>query len=966
MTHTVLFLEDDPVQTALILPLLQDGGFNAVHATNGADGLAFIEQGQIDVVLSDHYMPNMNGLEFIAALNKRRYSVPVVIMTSSSDLALAFSALKAGAADFISKDAECSYLSIIESVLSRTISQHELQQHAQQLSRHLEETKNLAHMTLNAISQGVVTVDHQLTILSANNHFLDLFSLVSRDVIGRNLDWLVTQVITQGVFDGYSSEKLAQVKLREALADSRLGLEIRLGESILELKCAPLLDKGYILTFVDITSQKEQLISIEGVINAAPVAMFAIDQSGRIMLANRKACELVDASEDDVLSTSIGAYIPEQYRHNHGQLISNYFDDLTPRQMRPGVDLQLLNIHGDTIPVEVSLSGIEVFGEPRVLATVVDISNRKKAEQVLRRAHELTQSIIDHSPFSIVATDTLGQIIAVSPALEKLLWYRRDELIQQCNVMALHDTGELEARAVEMAEDLGFSVAPGFDMLVAKARLGIVEGSEWSYIRKNGSSVPVNLTVTCLRNDTDEITGFLMVAYDITEQKRAHEYITHIAHHDGLTGLPNRGLMLDRLKQSLSRRHRKGDRLGVLVLDLDNFKRINDSLGHLAGDQMLMAVASRLTRLVRESDTVCRMGGDEFVIILPDIKTEHDIVGICEKILVAFKTPINIGNNKILVTPSIGVSVAPEDGDTAEKLLQHADIAMYQAKKQGRNGYSTFDRTQANNSIDSLVLEEELREVVHHEGLHIHYQPQVDISDNSIIGFEALVRWQHETRGPISPEIFIPLAESTGVILNLGEWVLRKACFDIQALRLKHKADYRIAVNVSPRQFEEPRFVNTVFNALKDAGLPPRALELEITEGLLVTESEITMSKLTALREMGVLLAIDDFGTGYSNLSYVSKYPINIIKIDRCFMSVEEKANIAIVSAITAIGDGLELEVLAEGVETKEQLEFVRERGCCHVQGYYYSRPVPLSALEDAIKTIKNLPGSCNNAAGAN
>lgn len=722
---------------------------------------------------------------------------------------------------------------------------------------------------------------------------------------------------------------------------------------MLEIRSAPLGESGHVLTFADITHQVEQLNTLDRVINLAPVAMLAVEKSGKIVLANQKACQLLEITPEQVNEISINRFVPFEYRQGHQSLINNYFDNLTPRRMREGLDLELLNTQGAVIPVEVSLSGVEMQGKQRVLATVVDISHRKQAEQVMRQAHQLTQSIIEQSPFSIVATDMEGKIIAVSPALEAMLWYERQELVNQQNVTLFHDKGELDTRAGILSAELGVEIDSGFQVLIEKARRGVVEGCEWTYVRKDRSSLPVNLTVTTLRSDDGTITGYLLVAYDITDQKRANEYIEHIAHHDGLTGLPNRTLMQDRLQNGLLRVKRQGGGFAVLVMDLDRFKRINDTLGHLAGDQLLKTVADRLVQSVRESDTVCRMGGDEFVVLLPDVKVMPDVERVCRKILELVSKPITVGLNNLIVTPSIGFSVFPEHGSSSEELLKHADMAMYHAKQCGRSGFKVFHHELASENLEDLAIEQALHEAYHNDKLEVFYQPQLNVHNGEVIGFEALVRWNDEQRGMISPAQFIPMAETTGFITTLGEWVLRQACADIQQLRVKNDHDYRVAVNVSPRQFEHANFVAVVQSALKESGLPPQALELEIIESMLMVDSEAVSSKLNALHKLGVMLAIDDFGTGYSSLAYVSRYPIDVIKIDRSFMAIEKKQNVAIVSAITAIAEGLELEVVAEGVETQAQLQFVQAKGCHLVQGFYYSPAVPLKDLVSAIDTIQ-------------
>lgn len=954
MKIRVLCVEDDVVQAQLIKTLLEDEGFSVFHVCNGFDALQVLQSTLFDVVLTDFYMPNMNGIELMQAISERGYQLPAVVMTAANDVSLAFSALNTGAEDFISKDAAGSYLSIIGPVLHRALDKHQLQRRTQALAQALEDEKNLSYKTLDSLTQGVIVLDQQYSVKYCNSFFRSLFGVSQEQgLVSATLHYVSELVAKKGAVDGAADPKIINAKLMNKLQQDSAILEIEMatGEH-LEIKSTVLENVGYALTVIDITHQKQQLFALDRTITFAPVAMMAVNVDGRIVLANQRACAMIGLPQKELLKRDINELVPPQFRHGHHDLIKSYFHSLEPRRMREGVDLQLLDKDGKEIPVEISLSGIEISGQPQVLATIVDISHRKKAEQALLQAHQLTQSIIDNSPFSIIATDVDGLIVAASPALEKLLWYDKNELVGQHNAVDFHEAGELESRADLLSAELAVEVVPGFQVLVEKARRGLVEGQEWTYIRKDGSRLPVNLTVTTLRSEGNMITGYLLVAYDITEQKRANEYIEHIAHHDALTGLPNRSLMQDRLQAALMRCKRYGNKVGVLVLDLDHFKRINDSLGHLAGDQLLKTIAQRLCNAVRESDTVARMGGDEFVVILPDIHSSEDAEQVCEKILMLVSKPINVGLNNLNVTPSIGLSIAPEDGADIDELLKHADIAMYRAKQAGRNGFQSFCLELAQSNLEDMAIEQALHQAYQNHQLTVHYQPQVDAQNNKVVGFEALMRWFDLERGAIAPDRFIPMAETTGFIVTLGEWVLQRACNDISQLCREYGVQYKVAVNISPRQFEQANFVSLVSAALKRSALPPQCLQLEITEGLLVSESNTVLSKLSALKQLGVALAIDDFGTGYSSLSYVAKYPIDVIKIDRAFMDISQKSNVAIVSAVTAIASGLDMTVIAEGVETLEQIAFVQQRGCHLVQGFYYSKAVDVSDLSAVMRKI--------------
>lgn len=690
MTRKVLYAEDDRIQSVVVSSLLSQAGFAVTHVENGRSALNALCNAAFDVILTDNYMPEMNGVELLSEMRLRNIDVPLVLMTSAQDMQLVFSAVRAGADDFISKDTKGHYLELIAPVLDRACDRHQLQARVKRHAQRLQQEKNLCFKTLDAMEQGVLVLDDTLHITYLNSFFCSLFKVVKREsLLGEGVQHFV--------------------RLLQNLPDGRGG------------------DWAWLS------------------------------------------------------AQALGSWLEQ---------------------------------------------------EDRV--------------------------------FEVVIADRF-----------------------------------LEVKKVKVAG-----------------------------------------------------TGYAITFTDISVQKQANKQIEYVAHHDELTGLPNRTLMHDRMKTALRRVQRTGRKMGVLVLDLDHFKRINDSLGHFAGDELLKTVALRLVSAVRDSDTVCRMGGDEFVVILPDINSRADIEKVCNKILDLISQPIDVGFNVLNVTPSIGLSMAPDDGVSAEDLLKHADIAMYRAKQTGRNGYHVFTHDLAQNNQTEMAIEQALHLAFKRNGLQMFYQPKVNLETRQVLGFEALIRWFDPVHGNIAPDRFIPMAETTGYIIQLGEWVLHKACSDMQILRMESGQNYRVSVNVSPRQLEHPNFITMIQSVLNATGLPSSALELEITEGMLVSQSGTLLSKLNALHEMGVLLTIDDFGTGYCSLSYVAQYPIDVIKIDRCFIDVNQKTSRAIVGAITTIAHGLGLEVVAEGIETLDQIALVRERGCNVVQGFYFYEAMSMTDLNPVLSEV--------------
>ncbi|WP_317932922.1 EAL domain-containing protein [Halioxenophilus sp. WMMB6] len=952
MGKSVLYVEDDVVQATLIQGLLEDEGYSVVHAEDGAAALELLAHNSFDVILTDHYMPAMNGVQLIETINQRAIGVPVVIMTAANDISLAFAALKAGAADFIAKDMEGNYLAIIEQVLARAIEKHRLAAESAALKQRLALVQNLARTTLDTLKQGVVVLDGEHSIRYCNRQFKELFGVpTNEEVIGYSGEWLVNLIAQRAQVNGLVEQTKAVRLLLHALEDSRIRIELMVGDTTLAMLATTLENEINVYTFSDITHERAQLNAIHAIIEHAPVAMMVLSKYGSVVMTNQKAGQLLQATPEELVNRDIRTFVPALGQREAAGELGIGFTVQENGEWQGSADLVVVTSEGATIPVEMALQSLRTNDQDRILATIVDISHRKLAEQAMRRANQLTQSIVEHSPFALVATDTQGEIIAVSPALETMLGYRRDELVGRQKATIFHEPTELQVRAAALSSEWGAEEPSEFEAVVEKASLGIVEGSEWIYQRKDGSSFPVNLTATQLRSEDGTVTGYLLVSYDITEQKKAHEYIEFIAHHDGLTGLPNRNLMRDRLEYSLHRLARTGKRMGVLMMDLDYFKRINDTLGHLAGDQLLVAVAERLQQAVRRSDTVCRMGGDEFVVLLPDINSADDAEQVCRKILDMLVQPIQLGRHQLVVTPSIGVSMAPDDGTSSETLLKHADIAMYYAKQTGRNGYQIFslDMVQANQ--EEQAIEQALQAALHNGHLDLHYQPQVDLASGNVVGFEALIRWVDPARGVVAPAQFIPLAETTGFVIKLGEWVLERACADIKRLNDRYQHKLYVSVNVSPRQFEDNQFVASVENALAASNLPASSLQLEITEALLVAESASVKKRLTQLREMGVTIAIDDFGTGNVGLGSVTQFPIDRLKIDRRFMRLDIKSNQAVVAAILAMAQGMELEVLAEGIENREQLNFVRQLGCSLAQGHYYYPALSLAEVGTLLQT---------------
>ena len=475
-------------------------------------------------------------------------------------------------------------------------------------------------------------------------------------------------------------------------------------------------------------------------------------------------------------------------------------------------------------------------------------------------------------------------------------------------------------------------------------------------IKRDGTEVAIEDSTSPIHNWDGQLTGVVIVFHDVSAAKAMAAKMTHLAQHDFLTNLPNRVLLNDRIEQAITLANRHHTQLAILYLDLDNFKHINDSLGHATGDKLLQSVTNRLKECVRDSDTVSRQGGDEFVILLAETKNSEDAAISAQKILDHMQAMHQLDKSQLHTTTSIGISVYPADGLDAETLIQSADTAMYFAKEKGRNNYQFFKGEMNTRAVERSIIESNLRRALEKQQFTLLYQPKVNINTGQVTGAEALLRWQHEEWGEVVPDIFVPVAEDSGLIIPIGHWVLRQACKQAKIWQDAGLQDIIIAVNISAQEFLQKDFVEGVRAVLLETRLAAHCLELEITESVLMRDAESSKSILQQLKKMGLKLAVDDFGTGYSSLSYLQRFPIDVLKIDQSFVQNIESAKDdgIIVSAIISMGNSLKLKVVAEGVETPSQLAFLKARHCEEGQGYFFSHP--LTADKFAALLLKNMP----------
>jgi diguanylate cyclase (GGDEF)-like protein/PAS domain S-box-containing protein len=556
-----------------------------------------------------------------------------------------------------------------------------------------------------------------------------------------------------------------------------------------------------------------------------------------------------------------------------------------------------------------------------------DVTRQKAAQaQTLKLS-----SAVEQTADSVVITDRDGRIEYVNAAFEAATGFSRAEAIGQNP--RLVRSGRHDQEFYRQLWETILAGRPYRNVIINRKR--------------DGSLYHEEKTITPIKDETGRITHFVSTGKDITQRMQAQERLQYLAYHDVLTELPNRALFMDRLEHALSRTTRGLSRLALLFLDVDRFKVINDTLGHDVGDRLLQTVARRLKESVRDVDTVARVSGDEFAILLEDVDAMDDLTAIARKLLEAFARPFEMPHRELFVTTSIGVSVFPNDGRDALTLLKNADTAMYRAKEAGRNTYQFYSADMSARAVERLALETGLRRVLEREELLLHFQPQVDLKSGRPVAAEALVRWRHPQIGLIQPAEFIGLLEDTGMIVPVGEWIMRTACAQAREWQRHGTRPVRVTVNLSARQFSTPSLPDAVTRLLDEFGIRPELLEFEITESVLMQHAPSTIEMLTRLADMGCRIAVDDFGTGYSSLAYLKRFPIHVLKIDRTFVRdiPDDPDDAAIVSTIVAMAHTLKLEVVAEGVETDKQLAFLRACGCDIMQGNLFSRPLAADAL---------------------
>ncbi|MGF6691772.1 diguanylate cyclase (GGDEF)-like protein/PAS domain S-box-containing protein [Metapseudomonas resinovorans] len=906
--------EDDFVITRDLLRQATDAPLQLDWCADYQQGLASILAQEHDLYLVDYRLGAESGLELIEQARQAGASRPIILLTGQGDARLDASAIALGAADYLVKGDfdSTQLLRSIRYAIDRS-----------QATARLAESEQRYRLLFESNPEPMWVFNKEnLRILAANLAATRFFGYSQAEFLAMSvLD--IRSSEEQQRFLAYFNSNLRNVSIANPEAGlwryrHKAGHEV-MAEVLVhdfefdEQPCC-------LVLAIDVTekqrareeaTRREQ--SFRKLLDDTRDALLVVDGEGALRYANPAAEQLFDASQ--------------------AQLLQLRFD--LPHISEDLFEWSLQTPAGDDLEVEIQLSETDWEGQQVRLLSLRDIGERKESEKQLR----LLKRSLEASYNGVVIVDAQEfdhPIIYVNPAFERITGYSAHEAIgHNCRML---QSGERDQAALDVI------------------RHGLAQSSEAHVVlrnyRKDGSPFWNDLYISPVLNERGELTHFVGVQNDISEEIRYQDELSFNASHDVLTGLPNRTLLEDRLRQGCQISQRYQRSLAVMFIDLDGFKPINDSMGHHFGDQILLEVARRLNAQVRPGDTVARMGGDEFIVLLPDLAREEDVLQVAERLLADIARPYRVEGIDLHVTASIGITLSDGLLEQPMHLIQQADLAMYKAKQEGRNNYQWFTNDLNQRVGERVVLRNELQKAIENQDFTLYYQPQVDSRGGRVVGLEALLRWEHPSKGFISPALFVPIAEDTGQIIPLSQWVLDTACRQIKELCEQGMTGPRVAVNISPVHFQRSSFVDSVSAILSKHGLDAELLELEITESVLLNNAERAIDTLHQLKRLGVKIAIDDFGTGFSSLNYLKRLPIDKVKIDRSFVQeiIRDRHDAAITQGIISMAHHLRLKVIAEGVETEPQFAFLKKSHCDEFQGYYFARPMPFAEVQDFLR----------------
>jgi diguanylate cyclase (GGDEF)-like protein/PAS domain S-box-containing protein len=934
-TIKVLIVEDNHLVAEDLRLKLDNYNYNVLGIV--ANGLAAIESAAHlcpDVVLMDIILDGaMDGIQ-AAEIIRKLYDIPVIYLTAHTDQAMLDRAKVTEPLGFLMKPCDSHDL---HATLTLACHKAEIERHRQEIC--------LLDATVVSLSDALVAWGQDGKIIRVNQALTKLLGITADTLLGSDVLESIKlssvdtgQLVTRDLI--HSVEHFGELKDEQDLL-----LKCRSLPPVAVRVCGNKIEDdrdqcfGHLLLIHDDTERKQKDMALKDsefrfrqLVNHLE-CMFCLceTQTGRLSQLNRVYEKIFGRPLQDTL-TKDELFLDNTYPQDL-EIAQSMMNSIRAHQqceamfriVRPDGGTRWLQVR--SYPVNDPSSG-EVY---RLAFIIEDVTERKVAENALRQYAR----IFENTAEGIMVTDPGLKIVAVNEAFTTITGYSMDEVLSMTpKILSSGQHDDVFYKSI-------------WDSIKV---FGTWQGEIFNR-RKNGEIYPEWLSISTIHDDQGNLLNYFAIFSDISHIKKSQEELNRLAHYDHLTGLANRLLLNARLEHAIEQADRNNEKIAVLLLDLDRFKSINDTLGHAIGDQLLVQVAGRLKACLREEDTLARQGGDGFIIVFENLKSWKDALWLAEKILTSFEKPFELNEQEVIITASVGISVYPDDAREVSILIKQADLAMYKAKKQGKNRHVFYTDDLSGNSVHNLTLATQMRQGLEHDEFILHYQPQVSLETGHLTGFEALIRWRHPTQGLIMPSGFIPLAEDSGFIEKIGEWALYEACRQFKAWQINRNNSFIVAVNLSAVQFIYSDIVTTVQNILAQTGLEGQFLELEITETSLMYHEEQVLDKLRRLKALGISLAVDDFGTGYSSLSYMKDFPIDKLKIDRSFVKnlPEDRQNSAIAKAIIAMAKSLGLTVIAEGAETDGQRDFFIANGCDEIQGYLFCKPLSANEIEDQI-----------------
>jgi diguanylate cyclase (GGDEF)-like protein/PAS domain S-box-containing protein len=1001
--YDLLVIEDSAYDFELEIDALRETGL-LVEARRVEDEAAFVSaiaERVPDAILADWTLPRFSGRRALEVAQESCSEVPFIFVSGTISEASAIEALRRGATDYVYKHQLSSLAPALERAIAEVTSR-----------RVLRERTNVLATIAEAARDAIILIDADGNVLFFNSAAERIFGYSAAEIMGNCLhDMIVPKRYLGAYAEGFakfrdSGEGAAVGRTTELVAVRRDGSEFPVEISLSGVQVGKHWQAVGIVR--DITERKRAEAVLQGLNRALrmvsrcnEVLIRATDEATLLHDMCRTIVELglhsfawVGYAEHDeaksirpvarfgrddgyldsaaiswaenergmgptgtAIRTGI-AQINQNFATN--PLMAPWREEALKRGFAASVALPLTGNAGCFGALTIYARAADAFDEEEIallseLASdlafgIVALQVRQERDQA-QKDLQLAAKVFEEANEGIVITDAEQRILAVNRSFTTITGFEGKDVLGQSPRIMKSDR-----------HDRSF-----FDNMWASiGQTGHWMGEIWDR-RKSGEVFPALQSISAVRDADGNLTNYLSIFADITHIKQSEERIRYLTQHDALTGLANRNLLTDRLEQAIVPAGRSGRNVAVVLIDIDRFKMINDSLGHAAGDTLLNVLAQRLSAFIRPGDSVARPGGGEFTLVLADIASENDVAVLTQKIAEIVATPISVNGQEIIVTASLGVAMFPKDGDTAGVLLKNADAAMYRAKELGRNGVQFYAPEMNSRMLERLELESALRHAIERQEFVLHFQPQVELTHGQIVGAEGLIRWQHPAKGLVAPAAFIGLAEETGLIVDIGQWVIESACRQIKAWHDAGFSDISVSINLAARQFQQENLVELIARTLKQNGVQPKYLELEITESAAMQDPERSIRILRELKRIGVHIALDDFGTGYSSLNYIKRFPIDSLKIDQSFVrditSAPEDA--AIATSVISLAHSLKHIVIAEGVETESQLAILRRHGCDRMQGYLFSRPVEADEFTRQLRENKVIALTGEQATGA-